>query len=325
MNTSIARTVNMFEHPAMRISSRNPIVNSPRLLLADFMTDYLQKCHKTEEYKQMHLMCARQIGDFSAHIGSAIYTDSVSEHLFEEFVYYLQAERNLMSSTVKGTVQRVKSMLQKASNAGHDVNRTFRDFSFRDDEIDTVFLTKNEIARVYYYENLTRAQEEVRDLFVLGCMTGLRYSDYSRLTAENFIDGKIVIRTKKTKTPVQIPMHPFVREIVKKYDGGVPRQKTIQHFNFALKQICKQIGLNEIVPYERRIGLNFVCTMRPKWQLISSHTARRSAATNMYLDGIPTYRIMLLTGHKTENAFFRYVRITREENAMALSGHKFFN
>jgi hypothetical protein len=61
-----------------------------------------------------------------------------------------------------------------------------------------------------------------------------------------------------------------------------------------------------------------------KWQLVSSHTARRSGATNMYLAKIPTFRIMLITGHKTEQAFFKYIRITSEENAVILANHPFF-
>ena len=300
-------------------------VHPGRVLLSDFITSYLQRCHKEESYKQMHLLCVKHLSGFERQTGQKIYTDTMSEQLFEDFVYYLQAECELMSSTVKGIVQRTKSMLQKAQNADLKVNNTYHDYNFRDDETDTIFLTMADVTRLYYYEGLTRMQEQIRDYFVVGCLTGLRYSDYSRLTAANFIDGKIHIRTKKTKTPVLVPMHRFVKEIVQKYNGTLPPARCIQYFNLAIKKICKQVGLTELVPYERRIGLHFVCKMVPKWQLVSSHTARRSAATNMFLAKIDTYRIMLLTGHKTECAFFRYIRITREENAVALSGNQFFN
>lgn len=61
-----------------------------------------------------------------------------------------------------------------------------------------------------------------------------------------------------------------------------------------------------------------------RYALVGSHTARRSFATNLYLSGISAGRIMLLTGHKTEEAFFRYIRINKEENAKILSEHAFF-
>lgn len=62
----------------------------------------------------------------------------------------------------------------------------------------------------------------------------------------------------------------------------------------------------------------------PKYKLVSSHTARRSFATNAYLAGVPTISIMKITGHKTESAFMKYIKISGKENAVKLKGHKFF-
>lgn len=321
MNTNTMRiTYNRFDIVPVR--TQNTVTPE---LLTNFIYNYTETCRHTDTYKNMYRIAADHITEYSEKIRQPVYTNTISEQMFEDFVYHLQADKKLMSSTVKSLVERVKSMLNKAHNAGYQVNGTFRDFTFRDDEIDTIFLTMADITRIYYASGLTRKQEEIRDYFIIGCMTGLRYSDYSRLTSDNFVDGKIQVRTKKTKTPVLIPMHHFVKEIIRKYNGYLPPSRCIQYFNQAIKKICQQIGFTEKIPYERRIGTEFVTVMRPKYSLISSHTARRSAATNMFLANIPTYRIMLLTGHKTENAFFRYIRITREENAMALSGNQFFN
>jgi integrase len=62
-----------------------------------------------------------------------------------------------------------------------------------------------------------------------------------------------------------------------------------------------------------------------KFKLISTHTARRSFASNCYLAGIPAITIMKITGHKTESSFLRYIRISQEENANKLLDHPFFN
>lgn len=318
MDTNIAK-YNRRDVNTMTISRNNG------KLFTEFVYDYLLKSHRTDSYKRMYYIAANHIGNFAEKVKMLIYTDSLSEQTLEEFVFYLQDDRKLMISTVKGIVERVKSMLQKACNAGFKVDGTFHDFTVRDEEIDTLFLPMTDITRIFYFENLTKKQKEIRDYFMIGCLTGLRYSDYSRLQSENFIDGKIQIRTKKTKTPVEIPMHKFVKEILRRYDNQLPPSRCIQYFNKAIKNICQKIGFTELIAYERRIGLEFITVMRPKYAFISSHTARRSAATNMFLAGIPTYRIMLLTGHKTESAFFRYIRITREENAITLSGHQFFN
>lgn len=321
MNTNTAMRVayNRIDAPVRTMNTVTPE------LLTNFIYNYTETCRHTDTYKNMYRIAANHITEYSAKIRQPVYTNTISEQMFEDFVYHLQADKKLMSSTVKSLVERIKCMLQKASNAGYQVNGTFRDYTFRDDDVDMIFLTMSDITRIYYFKGLTRHQEEIRDYFIIGCLTGLRYSDYSRLTTDNFVEGKISIRTKKTKTPVQIPMHPFVREIIRKYNNSLPPARCIQYFNQAIKKICNRIGFTEKIAYERRIGTEFVTVMRPKYSLISSHTARRSAATNMFLANIPTYRIMLLTGHKTESAFFRYIHITREENAMVLAGNQFFN
>lgn len=187
----------------------------------------------------------------------------------------------------------------------------------------------NEITRIYYYkfekQDKRKAKERIRDMFVLGCLTALRYSDYSRLTSQNLIDNYIVIRTKKTNVDVKVPAHDYVFEIFAKYQGCIPNGLCIQYFNKYLKVIMKEIGLNDPITYSFTKGGKLLTVTRQKWELISSHTARRSAATNMYLTGrMKTLEIMKLTGHKSEQNFFRYIRLTNEDTARAISGDIFF-
>ncbi len=291
----------------------------------DFIREYMAKSRRPDGYKRLYLTAARQLEAFGEHVGKVIYTNSLGEEALGEFVFFLQEQQNLMSSTVKGMIERTKAMLQRAYNGGFPVDPTFRDFIFRDDEINTIFLSMTDIARLYYFKGLKKSHEIVRDYFIIGCMTALRYSDYSRVTKDNFSDGKLSIRTKKTKAPVVVPVHRFVKEIMEKYNWELPKAKSIQYFNKVIKQVCKEVGFTELIPYERRKGLHFTSVMRPKYELVSSHTARRSAATNMFLAGIPTLRIMKITAHRSEQIFYKYIKISNEENAITLSAHQFFN
>lgn len=293
------------------------------MVLTEFITDYLDACHKSETYKAALRNTARHIEQFAAMMKNQIQTN-MSEQEIENFVHYLQ-EQKLMSSTVKNNLGRLKYLLSKAAQWGHEINATINDFNIKDEEVNTIFLTMSEILKIYRFQNLTQRETEIKDYFILGCLTALRFSDYSRLQKKNFVGNKIVVRTKKTNTPVQVPMHPIVKEIILKYNKELPPAPTIQHFNREIKIICKKVGFARKMPYERQIGTERVSVMRPKYQFISSHTARRSAATNMYLAKIQPYRIMLITGHKTEKSFFRYIRITREENVKVLARHPFFS
>ena len=63
---------------------------------------------------------------------------------------------------------------------------------------------------------------------------------------------------------------------------------------------------------------------REKCDMVTSHTARRSFATNAYRAGIPSLSIMQITGHSTESSFMKYIRVSKEENAISLSKHSFF-
>ena len=82
--------------------------------------------------------------------------------------------------------------------------------------------------------------------------------------------------------------------------------------------------IKNLVSSSRTEGGKLVETVKQKFELITTHTARRSGATNMFNAGIPTIRIMKITGHKTEKAFMKYIKISQEENAKSLSDHPFF-
>lgn len=292
------------------------------ILFNVFIHEYLNVCKKSEAYKKSLENAGNHLQLFSITEQIPVFTN-LDEQTIENFAYYLQ-DRNLMPSTVKNNISRIKYLIKKARKAGYETDLSIDDFAVIDEEAMTIFLTMREILKIHRYTDLSPREIEIKDYFVIGCLTALRYSDYSRLKPKNFVRNKIVIKTKKTNTPVQIPIHPIVREIIEKYNKQLPPPPSIQHFNREIKKICKKIGFTKKILCEYQRGRKHISEMVPKYQLISSHTARRSAATNMYLAGIMPFRIMLITGHKTEKSFFRYIRITREENVKVLARHKFF-
>lgn len=290
--------------------------------LFTFVNEYLNVCKKNQSYKDALRCTGNHVQKFSEATNIPVYTN-LNEQVIENFTYYLR-EQKLMTSTVKNNISRVKYLLKKARKAGYDTDLAIDDYTIPDEEANTVFFTMREVIKIHRFTNLTQREIEIKDRLVIGCLSALRYSDNSRLGTKNFTRNKISIQTQKTNTPVQIPIHPIIREILKKYNNQLPPPPTLQHFNREIKKICRKIGFTKKVLYERTIGHKRVSKLIPKYKLISSHTARRSAATNMYLAGIAPYRIMLITGHRTEKSFFRYIRITREENVKYLARHKFF-
>lgn len=220
-------------------------------------------------------------------------------------------------------------MVRKANHHNYAIDPSFAEIDMRLEETSAVFLSMNEITRIYYYkfekQDKRLAKEYIRDLFVIGCLTALRYSDYSMLSVSNLQDGYIVKRTKKTNVTVKVPAHDYVKELFAKYNGAIPSGICIQYFNKYLKMIMREIGLTDKITYSYTVGGELRTETKDKCDLISSHTARRSAATNLYLTGrMKTLEIMKLTGHKTESCFFKYIRLTGDDTARSISGDMFF-
>ena len=293
-------------------------------LLVDFIMEMVNKKNKSISYKSQSKVLMKHVNEFSEKYDCMIYTNSVTEDFIEDFIGYLR-DKNMRNNTVKGLIEKIKAMTKKAGNYGYAVNRTFDEISVPEEDTCSIALSMNEITRIYYYTGLTKKQEKIRDLFIVGCLTGMRYSDYSTLTSDNIQKDIIVKKTKKTGVTVHVPVHSYIKELLDKYDGELPKDISIQHFNRSIKTICKKIGLTDKVVFTRTVGHKVVTDTYEMWQVISSHTARRSAATNMYNSGrMKTLQIMLITGHTTEKNFFRYIKIGREENAKNISTDLFF-
>lgn len=289
----------------------------------EFVYEYLTTSKRSDKYKKMYLQAFTHLEDYANSIDYTLFTHNVNEELAEGLLDYLRT-KGLMLSTIKATFGKLIALLNKADRRGYVVDKTFGDCEVKDEACDSIYLSMLEITRIYYFRGLKPKEEIVRDYFVLGCLSGLRFSDYSRLGRSNFQGDLLVVRTKKTGVLIKVPAHPFVKEIFEKYDWKLPKCHCIQAFNRQIKSICKQIGIDTLITYNRTHGYDVISKTVHKYELISSHTARRSCATNMYREGIATWIIMQVTGHRTEKAFFRYIRITQEEAVNTLKGHKFF-
>jgi integrase len=94
--------------------------------------------------------------------------------------------------------------------------------------------------------------------------------------------------------------------------------------NLYLKELCQRASITERVEVSRTKGGFRDTRTLEKWELITTHTARRSFATNAFLAGVPTINIMKITGHKSESVFLKYIKISTEQNALMLLNHPHF-
>jgi integrase len=220
----------------------------------------------------------------------------------------------------------IKQIMNMAIEEGLTDNMSIKSRRFKreSERVYNIYLTVDELKKIQKAA-LPRYLDDARDLFLIGAFTGLRFSDYSKLKRVNFEGGEFVVQdTTKVEGRIIIPQHPIVKAILKKRNGELPKALSNQKLNAHLKLIGQAAGLKQEVIKTRTEGRNKVTKVYKKYELITTHTARRSLATNMYLAGVPVNMIMILTGHKRITQLMEYIKITEIEAANTLKNHPFF-
>ena len=236
---------------------------------------------------------------------------------YYSFSEYLQG-LDLAVNTIGKKIQTLKIFLNAALDLGINEHRHFKSSRFISisEESESIYLTQEEIQKIYNLDlSADPALDRIRDLFVVACWTGLRFSDISQVTPDVVKNGMITIVQGKTGGKVVIPVHHTVEAILKKYDGVLPPVVKNQPFNRYLKIVAEKAELNDLVHKSITKGGVKRSKSYKKSELVVTHTGRRSFATNNYLMGVPSITIMAITGHKTETAFLRYIKVTPTEHA----------
>ena len=260
--------------------------------------------------------------DFAKSYPRKIDFDTIDLDFYGDFTEYLTNKKQFAANNVGKYVQTLKVFLNEATAKGINTKSDYKSRRFKvvKESADSIYLSEKELQSLYEFDLSKNTRlERVRDLFIVGCWTGLRFSDLVSISPEHVRQGIITIEQSKTGFKVIIPCHPIVRAIMDKYKGSLPRAISNQKMNDYLKELCKLSGMVEIVHKSITKGGVRVVTACEKWELVSTHTARRSFATNAYKMGIPTITIMRITGHRTEKAFLSYIKLSDEEHAQIIA------
>lgn len=248
--------------------------------------------------------------------------DAINLKFYNLFMDYLTIDLQLTPNTIGKLITNLKVFMREALEEGLTTNNAFthRKFKSINFKSETVYLTDTEIQALIDLDlNANPRFERVRDMFVIGCYTGLRYSDLTKIKPENIIDGMIELIQTKTGNPVFVPMVSVVSTLLLKYENRLPKISN-QKYNEYLYEVCKRCDIlkTEITVNGIKGGKKEI-TIKPKYEFISSHTARRSFATNEYkTQDLEVSEIMSITGHKTEKAFYKYIRETPREAALRI-------
>jgi integrase len=252
--------------------------------------------------------------------------DSFNLGFYERLVRYLTYEaplldrtrptRGLKINTIGKVIKNLKSFLKDriARKVIAYIDTSF--LKSMEEEVDAVYLNWSELSKIYYLDLSVKPYlVKYRDIFIVGCLTGLRFGDYSNIRFDEIRDGMLHIVQRKTLSPVIIPLREDARKIIiDKYNLSMPKASDVK-FNLYIKEVVRLAGIQEPVKISHRKGNQIISEVRPKYAWVSSHTARRSFCTNEYLDGTPPDLIMAVSGHKTEKIFRNYIKADKIQKA----------
>ena len=282
---------------------------------------------------QNYRMLIKKICDLEKKFECTITPAMITSVFWNHFIPFL-ADQGLKYSTIAHIKTTLLTVLNWSSKYGVKLNPSYSEVDIPNYVASKISLTPDEISHIYHFKigveetysfrskkvvkirkNKIKTLERVRDMFVLSCNLGQRYSDMVRITPENFKNGQFSIVQQKTGNKCFVPINNLSIDsrmtwsILEKYNYHAPYTGDINNYNTYLHQLLYQIGegFMDEIHIDNKINGDITRETKHRYQLISSHSARRSFATINTLRNIPRNQILRATGHSSEKAFNRYI------------------
>ena len=261
--------------------------------------------NRSDKTYQKYERCKRRVVEFmkEKYNRTDIPLRELKPKFLTDFSVFLATKYKCRQNTVYKFLQLLRMVFIKAQRDGISFPDPYLSYKMTQEKVDRGYLSEDEVIAIATKEISIPRLDQVRDVFIFACYTGLAYSDLAQLRAENIkkmFDGKlwIVTHRQKTKTNVNVPLLPMAEKILRKYEGKyldgellpiLSNQKT----NAYLKEIADICGIEK--------NLTF-------------HLARHTFATTMTLGkGVPIESVSKMLGHTNIQTTQIYARITNEK------------
>jgi integrase len=332
--------------------SKDQVDEKKSITLLEYLTEYssssssrfnpytLHKSPVTNSTLKQYEQIRACLLNFMYYTGESLYLTDINLKWHKEFLTYCSEVEKYGPSNIGKYIKIIKVLLKEAERDGYPVCHDYlkKDFFKPSSSVDTDIPYLN-IEELKDIQNLnldhSHRLQKARDLLVIGCYLGQRISDLKRLGYSDIKTNeagtkRIHITQKKTGKKVILPIPPPVQNILD-YWGYFPNQLSEQKFNDYIKEVCKLAGIDTPIKGHKTAVITIIrkdeagesyelksprkaLGLYPKYELITSHTCRRSFASNWY-GKLPNSAIMAATGHSKEEDFLRYIKVTPSDHA----------
>lgn len=255
-----------------------------------------------------------------SQFGCSIMPYQITDVFWHNFIPYM-INKGLALSSIKKACSQLRTAIDWGARYGAKISPTFDLVSISPYCRKQIALTPDEVSHIYHFDISTikrksqhlKKLEKVRDMFVLSCNLGQRFSDMIRIDKSCFDRHIFTIVQQKTGVSARVDIEQMsldrntTYKILEKYNYKSPITTDISCYDRYLKELLQYIGFKELIKRETKVNGHIEVKHEPKWKLVGSHTARRTFATNNVLRGHKTSDIRRATGHKSESAFEKYI------------------
>ena len=254
-----------------------------------------------------------------------LYFEDMTEETLNAFVRYLINECSLSNPSAIKNMKNIRWFMSWATKRGYNKTTDYQLFSPKlkgatmSDKTNIIALSPDEFMHLYKLPIESPCLERVRDVFCFCCATSLRYSDVHNLKWANVKEDRIELVTIKTNDPIIIYFNDLSYPIIKKYElfKGVSENVlpviSNQKYNDYLKQLGKLAGFDQPTTKVTFKGAERIEKTVPKYELLTSHVARKTFVTLALYKGIPAEIVRSFTGHKDAKVMERYFKFNGQE------------
>jgi len=275
-----------------------------------------------------HKTMLRHLTDFRG----GLYFEDVNDDLLAKFELFLVG-KGLANGYVSKSMRDILTFLNWATRKGYNKSTAyktyqprFRDETKSDSTVNLFALTEEELLAIMTFPTHRSAIDRARDVFLFSCFTGLRFSDVMNLRWSNIKGDIIDITAKKTSHRQRFALATEALRIIAKYpkspdetDPCVFPQISNQKYNAHLKEVGKLAGMTGDWITEKQSGREKTREVRPKYELLTSHVARRTFVTMCLRKGMSPEDIRAVTGHTTADMMMKYVKFDDESKREKMS------
>ncbi len=255
--------------------------------------------------------------------------DDISDDFLNAFIRHLINEKNLSNPYIVKLIKNFKTFLNWATKKGFNKNLAYKDFDPKlkgvstSDKANILALSIEEYNHLFNLPIESPCLQRVRDIFCFCAATTLRYSDVNNLKWSNVKEDAIEIVTIKTDDPLVIDLNDYSRALIDKYrpfqdvskNGKVFPVISNQKYNDYIKELGKLAGFNQPTTKVIFKGSERIERTVPKYELLTSHVARKTAVTILLYLGVPAEVVMAWTGHADSKMLEKYYKFNNKQKA----------